>query len=150
MAGAAAVPPKATFPTLLDGLYCCHVRACPLKLTRKKSSPVVLFNLATRAYADGWIYLSRLMGGDRACGSLGHSSATTRRLGCMKIMADNPMREICDRVAEVQALLHDHIDCGKHSAADVVAKAQAVLSEAELLRAMFVGYFPPNTPQNNL
>jgi hypothetical protein len=35
---------------------------------------------------------------------------------------------------------------GKHTAADVVAKAQA-LSEAELSRAMFdVGYFPPNTP----
>jgi hypothetical protein len=34
-----------------------------------------------------------------------------------------------------------------HSAADVVTKAQAVLTEAELLRAMFdVGYFPPNTP----
>jgi hypothetical protein len=33
------------------------------------------------------------------------------------------------------------------SAADVVAKAQAVLSESELLRARFdVGYFPPNTP----
>jgi hypothetical protein len=31
--------------------------------------------------------------------------------------------------------------------ADAVAKAQAVLSEPELLRAMFdVGYFPPNTP----
>ena len=31
-------------------------------------------------------------------------------------------------------------------AADVVAKAQAVLSEPELLRAMFnAGYFPPNT-----
>jgi hypothetical protein len=29
----------------------------------------------------------------------------------------------------------------------VVAKAQAVLSEAELLRAMFdVGYFTPHTP----
>jgi hypothetical protein len=29
----------------------------------------------------------------------------------------------------------------------LVAKAQAVLSEAELLRAMFdIGYFPPNTP----
>jgi len=29
----------------------------------------------------------------------------------------------------------------------LVAKAQAVLSESELLRAMFdVGYFPPNTP----
>jgi hypothetical protein len=35
------------------------------------------------------------------------------------------------------------------SAADVIAKAQAVLSESELLRAMFdVGYFPPNTPPN--
>jgi hypothetical protein len=29
----------------------------------------------------------------------------------------------------------------------VIAKAQAVLSESELLRAMFdVGYFPQNTP----
>jgi hypothetical protein len=38
------------------------------------------------------------------------------------------------------------IDSG-HTAADVVAKAQSVLSEAELLRAMFdVGHFPPNTP----
>jgi hypothetical protein len=36
--------------------------------------------------------------------------------------------EICERVAEVQALLDDHIADGKHSAADVVAKAQAVLS----------------------
>ena len=55
---------------------------------------------------------------------------------------------ICERVAEVQALLDDHIaGGGKHSAADVVAKAQAVLTEPELLRAMFdVGYFPPNTP----
>ena len=33
------------------------------------------------------------------------------------------------------------------SAADVVAKAEAVLSEPELLRAMSdVSYFPPNTP----
>jgi hypothetical protein len=54
---------------------------------------------------------------------------------------------ICERVAEVQALLHDHVTGGKLSPADVVAKAQAVLSEAALLRAMFdVGYFPPNTP----
>jgi hypothetical protein len=49
--------------------------------------------------------------------------------------------------AEVQARLDDHIAGGKHSAADVVAKAQTVLSAPELLRAMFdVGYFPPNTP----
>ena len=62
-------------------------------------------------------------------------------------MVDNPTWEICERVAEVQALLDDHLAGGKHSAADVVAKAQAVLSEPELLRAMFdVGYFPPNTP----
>ena len=66
-------------------------------------------------------------------------------------MVDNPVWAICERVAEVQALLHDHIECGKHSAADVVAKAQAVLSESELLRAMFdVGYFPPNTPPDNI
>ena len=30
---------------------------------------------------------------------------------------------ICERVAEVQALLHDHTECGRHSAAEVVAKA---------------------------
>ena len=57
------------------------------------------------------------------------------------------MWAICERVAEVQALLHDHIECGRHTAVDVVAKAQAVLSGPELLRTMFdVGYFPPNTP----
>ena len=62
-------------------------------------------------------------------------------------MVDNPVWEICERVAEVQALLHDHIEGGKRSAAVVVAKAQAVLSEPELLRAMFdVDYFPPNAP----
>jgi hypothetical protein len=62
-------------------------------------------------------------------------------------MTDNPTWAICERVAEVQALLDDHIAGGKHSAADVVAKAQAALSEPELLRPMFdVGYFPANTP----
>jgi hypothetical protein len=52
-------------------------------------------------------------------------------------VVDNPVWEICERMAEVQALLHDHAECGTHTAADVVAKAQAVLSEPELLRAMF-------------
>jgi hypothetical protein len=62
-------------------------------------------------------------------------------------MVDNPVWEICERVTEMQALLHDHVECGRRSAAAVVAKAQAVQSEPELLRAMFdVGYFPPNTP----
>jgi hypothetical protein len=52
-------------------------------------------------------------------------------------MVDSPAWAICELVAEVQALLDDHIAGGKHSPADVVAKAQAVLSEAALLRAMF-------------
>jgi hypothetical protein len=61
--------------------------------------------------------------------------------------ANKKVLAICEHVAEVQALLHDYLECGKHSAADVIAKAQAVLSESELLRAMFdVGNFPPNTP----
>jgi hypothetical protein len=56
---------------------------------------------------------------------------------------------ICERVAELQALLHDYAECRKHSAADVVSKAQKILSEPELLQAMFdVGYFPPSTPTN--
>ena len=50
-------------------------------------------------------------------------------------------------MAEVQASLDDHINGGMHPADGVVAKAQGVLSEPELLRAMFdVGYVPPNTP----
>ena len=47
-------------------------------------------------------------------------------------MVDNPVWEICERVAEVQALLDDHLAGGKHSAADVVAKAQAILSEVRI------------------
>jgi hypothetical protein len=47
----------------------------------------------------------------------------------------------------VQALLHDHVECGKRTAADVVAKVQAILMESGLLMAMWeVGYFPANTP----
>jgi hypothetical protein len=61
-------------------------------------------------------------------------------------MADKPTWQICEHVAEVQALLDDHLAGGNQTAADVVAKAQAVLSEPELLRAFDVGYFPPNTP----
>jgi len=57
-------------------------------------------------------------------------------------MSDEAVFAICERVAEVQALLHDHLECGKHLAVEVVAKMQAVLSESELLRAMSqVGYF---------
>ena len=42
-------------------------------------------------------------------------------------------------------LLDDHIAGGKHTAADAIAKAQAILSEPALQRAMSdVGYFPPD------
>jgi hypothetical protein len=34
-------------------------------------------------------------------------------------MVENPLWEICERVAEVQALLHDHAECGKYTAVDV-------------------------------
>jgi len=45
----------------------------------------------------------------------------------------------------VRALLDDHPTGGRHS--DVLAKAQAVLSESGLLRAKFdVGSFAPSTP----
>jgi hypothetical protein len=64
-----------------------------------------------------------------------------------KPIVHNPMWAICERMAEVQTLLDDHIAGGKHTAADVISKAQAILSEPALQRAMFdVGYFPPNTP----
>jgi hypothetical protein len=54
---------------------------------------------------------------------------------------------LCERVAEVQALLDGHVNGGKHTPAAVVAKAQAILAELALLRAMFdVGYLSPNTP----
>lgn len=54
---------------------------------------------------------------------------------------------ICERVAEAQALLHDHVECGKYTADEVVRKVSALLSEAGLIRAMWeVGYFPPDTP----
>jgi hypothetical protein len=54
---------------------------------------------------------------------------------------------ICDSVADAQAILHDHLECGKHSPAKVLAKLQRVLSEAGLLRALYdIEYFPATTP----
>jgi hypothetical protein len=59
----------------------------------------------------------------------------------------NPVFELCERVAEAQAVLHDHVECGKYSAAEVVGKLHNLFEEEDLLRAMhMVGYFPKNTP----
>jgi len=51
-------------------------------------------------------------------------------------MISNVQDVTCARVPQEQ----------RHSAADVAAKARAVLSEPELLRAMLnISFFPPNT-----
>ena len=55
--------------------------------------------------------------------------------------------EICERVAEAQALIHDHVECGEHTAEDVVTRLRAIFEETALLQAMYdVGYLPRNTP----
>ena len=54
---------------------------------------------------------------------------------------------ICERVAEAQALLHDHTAGGQVTADELVRKLAAIVAEEALLRAMWeVGYFPPDTP----
>ena len=62
-------------------------------------------------------------------------------------MVDNPVWAICERVAEVQALLRRsrcrRRACGRGRGGEGAGGP----AEAELMRAMFdVGYFPPNTP----
>jgi CDP-diacylglycerol pyrophosphatase len=57
-------------------------------------------------------------------------------------ISDEAVFAIYERVPEVQALLHDHVECGKHTAEEVLKKVQQIISEDELLRAMYhVGYF---------
>jgi len=54
---------------------------------------------------------------------------------------------ICERVAEAQAMLHDHLEGGRFTADEIVRKLGALVKEEGLLRAMWeVGYFPPDTP----
>jgi hypothetical protein len=55
---------------------------------------------------------------------------------------------ICDSVAEAQAILHDHLECGQHSPAEALAKLQCVLSKDGLQRALYdVGCFPRPSAQ---
>jgi hypothetical protein len=54
---------------------------------------------------------------------------------------------ICNRVAEAQALLHDHLECGRFTTDGLVRKPAALTAEEGFLRAMWeVGYFPHDTP----
>ena len=55
--------------------------------------------------------------------------------------------QICERVAEAQAMLNDHREHGRRSEAELVRHLAALLNEDGLLRAMWeVGFFPPDTP----
>jgi hypothetical protein len=55
---------------------------------------------------------------------------------------------ICECVNEAQAILHDHLECGKYSPTDALTRLQSVLSNEELLRALYTaGYFPATAPQ---
>ena len=54
---------------------------------------------------------------------------------------------ICDRVADAQALLHDHLEGGRFTPDELVRKLAALMAEEALLRAMWeVGYFPRDNP----
>jgi hypothetical protein len=56
--------------------------------------------------------------------------------------------EVCERVSEAQAILHDHINGGKLTAAEAIEKLQALLSEQGLFEAMrYIGYLPKRAPQ---
>jgi hypothetical protein len=46
-------------------------------------------------------------------------------IGLSLMSSDEEVFAICDRAAEVQTLLHDHLECGKHIVAEVVARASA-------------------------
>jgi hypothetical protein len=63
------------------------------------------------------------------------------------LIMQNAAFEICERVAEAQSLIHDHVECGRHSAEQLVLRLRVLFEERALLQAMYdVGYFPQNTP----
>lgn len=54
---------------------------------------------------------------------------------------------ICEVMAEIQAVINDHIEHKRYTSAEVATKIEALATEPPLLRAMWaVGYFPKNTP----
>ena len=56
--------------------------------------------------------------------------------------------EVCERVSEAQAILDDHINGGKLTAAEAIEKLQALLSEPGLFEAMHhIGYLPKRHPK---
>ena len=73
----------------------------------------------------GEFFLSRHLGGGRAGRPFASWPRFCAAAGMRGRMVDNPVWKICERVAEVQALLDDHVVGGKHSAADELANASS-------------------------
>ena len=68
-------------------------------------------------------------------------------------MVDNPVWEICERVAEVQALLHDHIEGGKHGLTKRISITHTAPTQPRrnpICCGRCSRYFPPNTPRHTL
>jgi hypothetical protein len=62
-------------------------------------------------------------------------------------MSNDPTHAIAEAIAEAQAILHDHLDGGVGSPADALARANLVLSERTLIRALHdTGFMPSNNP----
>jgi len=56
--------------------------------------------------------------------------------------------EVCERISEAQALLHQHFDAGSLTADETLARLRRLLSEPGLLDAMYyIGYFPKQGAQ---
>jgi hypothetical protein len=57
--------------------------------------------------------------------------------------------EVCERVAEVQAILQEHIETGKYQTDEVAWLISEILSEEGLREAMdSIGYLGPSTPRH--
>ena len=58
--------------------------------------------------------------------------------------------EVCERISEAQAILHDHASGGELTAAEVVERLRALLFEQGLFEAMHhIGYFPKRAQPPN-
>ncbi len=60
---------------------------------------------------------------------------------------DDAAHVIADAVAEAQAALYDHYQCGQRTSAEVLAKINVIMYDPKLIQAMHNhGYIPANSP----
>jgi hypothetical protein len=61
----------------------------------------------------------------------------------------HPIWAICERLAEIQAILEDHLEAGKYRTDEVPWLINEILSEDGLREDMrLVGYLQPNAPRH--